>query len=206
MKEFKIRASACGKIMSNAKIKGELSATCKSYLMEWYADEDEPIRSKYIDKGLMVEDDLIDFMAWQLGIPKVSKNMMFRETEHMTGTCDVWANNLIVDVKAAWSKKTLDNVAIDGLNPDYYWQGQVYMHLYEVDEFIVFHGLMDTPSEVNFGIPVSYSYLPDDQRWVAYRLKRDRAVEQQIIDRVEQCREWLLKYDNNLLESLGKIH
>jgi len=206
MDEFKIRASACGKIMSNAKVKGELSATCKSYLQEWYSDDSEPIRSKYIDKGLMVEDELIDFMCWQLGVPKVTKNQLFRETEYMRGTCDVLTRNCVIDVKAAWSKKTLDNVAIDGLNPEYYWQGQVYMHLYEVDEFIVFHGLVDTPAEVNFGIPVSYSYLADDQRWIAYRLKRDKAVEQQIIDKVIQCREWLEKYDKSITESLGKTH
>ena len=60
---FKIRCSQIGKIMSNAKVKGELSQTCKTYLNEWFANDNEQIHSKYIDKGNAVENDLIDFKA-----------------------------------------------------------------------------------------------------------------------------------------------
>lgn len=209
-KLFKIRASQCGKIMGNAKAKGELSSTCKSYLEEWYSGDYEPIKSKYMDKGNWVENDLIDFMSWQLGLPGCSKNVLHVENEHMVGTADVifdkGGKRTIVDVKASWSLKTLQQTAIEGANPDYLWQGRVYMALFEADEFVLFHGLLDTPADVNYGIQVSYEHLPDEQRWVAWKIQRDLELEQQIVDKVVKCREWLYEYDALLVKNLGKIH
>ena len=111
---FRIRCSAIGKIMSNAKVKGELSQTCKTFLHEWYAKENEQIHSKYIDKGNQVEDELIDFMAEQLGFGMAEKNRVTLSDEFMQGTCDVDLPTCIVDVKASWNKKTLQQVVIDG--------------------------------------------------------------------------------------------
>jgi hypothetical protein len=48
--------------------------------------------------------------------------------------------------------------------------------------------------------------LPDNERWVAYQVQRDVTIEQQIIQRVIQCREWLEEYDKKMLATLGKIH
>lgn len=205
-KIFRIHCSQIGKIMSNAKTKGELSATCKTFLMEWYANDREQIHSKYIMKGNLVEIDLIDFMAEQIGLGMAEKNEVTVHNEWMVGTCDVITNHLIVDVKAAWSRKTLQQQAIEGMNPDYEWQGRGYMALYERPTFIVFHGLMNTPEEANYDGEVVYDDLPDNERWVAYQVQRDVTIEQQIIQRVIQCREWLEEYDKKMLATLGKIH
>jgi hypothetical protein len=80
------------------------------------------------------------------------------------------------------------------------------MALYERPTFIVFHGLMNTPEEANYDGEVVYDDLPDNERWVAYQVQRDVTIEQQIIQRVIQCREWLEEYDKKIVATLGKIH
>jgi hypothetical protein len=206
MKPFKIHCSQIGKIMSNGKKAGELSQTCKTFLMEWYAQDREEIHSKYITKGNMVEIDLIDFMAEQIGLGMAEKNELTLHNEWMVGTCDVVTNHLIVDVKAAWNRKTLQHQAVDGINSDYEWQGRGYMALYDRPTFIVFHGLMNTPEEANYDGEVIYDDMPANERWVAFSIQRDVTIEQQIINRVIECRKWLEDYHQKIIATLGKIH
>ena len=64
MKEFKIRCSAIGKIMTNARSKTEtLSKTTKTYLEEWSKEQiykrKKEVFSKYIDKGNAVDNYVI---------------------------------------------------------------------------------------------------------------------------------------------------
>ncbi len=203
--DFKIRCSAIGKIMSNAKTKGELSATCKTYLQEWYANDDEPIHSKYIDKGEMVEDDLIDFMAIQLGFGLAEKCRQGRSDEYFTGTCDVELDDTIVDVKAPFNKKTFLQNITEGINTDYEWQLIGYCHLYNKPKGILFYGLMDTPGDVNYGNEVTYSDMPMNERWIAYNIPANPEKVNLIIERVKECRNYLEKYDAIIKEKLGKL-
>jgi hypothetical protein len=203
--DFRIHCSQIGKIMSNAKNKGELSQTCKTFLHEWYTGEQEPIHSKYIDKGNWVEDDLIDFMAIQLGFGLAEKCKQSRSDEYIVGSCDVELPDTIVDVKASWNIKTLHSAITDGINPDYEWQGRGYMHLYGKSKFILFHGLMDTPAEINYDNEVSYSHIPDNERWVAYQVLHDQEKVDAIIERVKQCRIYLEGYDAIMKSKLGRV-
>ena len=203
-KIFKIRCSQIGKIMSNARKAGELSATCTSYLKDWYSGDYEEISSKYVNKGNMVENDCIDFMADVLGFGLAEKNELSMEDDYLTGTCDVVMPTLIVDVKSPWSKKTLQDSSLD-LNMDYYWQGQGYMHLYDKKEFILFYGLMDTPAAINYGSDIIYSTLPKDERWAAFRIQRNDEDIKSIIEKVDKCREWLNEYDVKLCKTIGKV-
>lgn len=184
--------------------KDVLTETCKTYLKEWYANENEEIHSKYIDKGNEVENDLIDFMAEQLGYGMASKNMEYASNEYMQGTCDVLPIDAVIDVKASWNKKTLHNTAIDGLLKDYEMQMQGYMELYNRDKAIVFHGLMNTPA-TDYTPEIIYEDLPANERWVAFEVKRDKDFIQQVNERVVLCREWLANYDKELKSKLGKI-
>jgi len=207
MKKFKIHCSQIGKIMGNAKVKGELSAGCKTFLKEWYADEKEQIWSKYLQKGNMVEGDCIDFMASVLGFGIASKNQYEPiEDEWFIGQCDVILSNLIVDVKSVWNRKTLQEAIIDPLDSDYEWQGRGYMHLYNKENFILFYGLLDTPAECNYDNEVIYSDMPEVERWVAYQVSHQEELIQQIIDKVERCREWLVEYDALVKSKRGRVN
>jgi hypothetical protein len=67
----------------------------------------------------------------------------------------------------------------------------------------LFYYLGDTPAAANYGVKVSYSHLEDFERWVSYEFKRDLDKEQEIIDKVEQCRQWLKNYDAEIQAKLG---
>jgi len=205
MQLFKIRCSAIGKIMTNAKAKGELSACCKTYLQEWYAGDNEPVFSKYFDKGNMVENDCIDLMATVLNKGLAIKNTESKEDEYFTGTCDVQFEDTIVDVKSCWNKKSLQAVC-QGLDKDYEYQLQGYCHLYDKAKAILFYGLLDTPEEVNYGIEVIYSDMPINERWVAYSFDRNDDIIQEIINKVIKCRKYLEEYDTFVKSKIGKLN
>jgi hypothetical protein len=154
----------------------------------------------------MVELDLIDFMAEQLNLGMAEKNTITMHNEYVVGTADVVTRDTIIDIKAAWSIKTLHDAVTSGINSDYEWQGRGYMMLWDKPKFVVFHGLLNTPEEANYGVEVSYDDIPAEHRWVAYKVQRDVTIEQQIIQRVIECREWLTKYDKLVQSSIGKIH
>jgi hypothetical protein len=204
-KEFKIRASQCWKIMSNAKVKGELSQTCKTYLHEYYANDNEQIHSKYMDKGNAVEHDLIDFMAEQLGYGMAEKCIESASNEFMQGSCDVITHDAIIDVKASWNKKTLHQQVIDGLDKDYELQLQGYMHLYNKQKATLFFGLMNTP-ETNYSEEIIYEDMPANERWIAYNIDYNPDVIKAIEDKVIQCRAYLAEYDSLIKNKLGKIN
>lgn len=203
--DFKIRASQCWKIMSNAKIKGELSQTCKTYLNEWFANDNEQINSKYINKGIEVEDDLIDFMAEQLGYGMASKCHESASNEFMQGTCDVLVNDAVIDVKASYNRNSLYQQAIEGLKDEYYWQLMVYMELYKKEKAIVFHGLLNTP-ETDWQPEIVYDDMPANERWIAFKFDYDIDKITAIKERVEQCRAYLIEYDKKIKSKLGKIN
>lgn len=203
--DFKIHCSQIGKIMSPSKKEGELSVTCKTFLHEWYSNDKEDVSTKYTNKGEMVEDDLIDFCAEQLGLGILEKNRIERSDEFFIGTCDVDTMDLIIDVKASWSCKTLHQQIIDGLDKNYEWQGRGYMHLFNKPKFILFHGLMDTPAEVNYGNEVTYSDMPAKERWVAYNVQHDPKLILSIQQQVKLCRIYLVKYNNLIRSMLGNV-
>ena len=202
--KFKIRPSQLGKIMTNSKTKGELSKTAQTYLMEWYADEHEEISSKYITKGLMQEDNAIDFMATTLNYGIAEKNVNIYSNEWCVGTPDVIIGDTVIDLKCAWSTKTLLDSATS-LNTDYEWQLRAYLWITGCTDAILFYALMDTPALANYGVEVIYENLPINQRWVAYKFKRDESKEELIKQKVLECREWLVNYDIEVKKKLGNI-
>lgn len=191
--------------MSNAKVKGELSQTCKTYLHEWYANDREEIYSKYMEKGINVEPELIDFMAVQLGFGMAEKNIVRLHDEFIEGECDVDLPNCIVDVKASWNRTTLHKQVIEGLDKDYEWQLIGYCHLYKKPKGILFYGLMNTP-ETNYSDEIVFEDMPNELRWLAYEVPASEEKVKAIIERVKQCREYLLEYDKLIKSKLGKLN
>jgi len=190
--------------LTHRHLNPELPTGCKTFLMEWYADDKEQIWSKYTDKGNYVEVDLIEFMAEQLGFGLADKNHEQLEDDYFIGTCDVVLPNTIVDVKAPWNIKTLQENCT-GIDFDYEWQGRGYMRLWKREKFILFYGLMNTPEEVA-GFEVNYDHLAPTSRWIAYQIDRNELLEQLVIERVKLCRKWLVEYDKLVQSKLGKIH
>ncbi len=182
----------------------ELPGTATTFLKEWYAGDREEIRSKYIDKGNMVEDDNIDLLARVTGYGIATKNTVTRSDEYMIGTCDVEFPDAIGETKAPWNNATLhDN--IEGISPEHEWQLRVYIRLWDKSRGILFYGLQDTP-EIDGREPVTFDHIPENERWIGYEIRRDQSKEQEMIDRVIMCRKWLEKHDRTVKAMLGKIH
>jgi hypothetical protein len=206
-KLFKARPSALGKIMSNAKVKGELSDTCKTYLVQWLTDDFDDVDTKYFRKGNIQEDRCIEFASEVLDLGLLKKNKITKENDFLIGCCDVddVITDTIVDTKCSFSLKTLQHSA-NKLDKDYEWQLRGYMSLYERNNAILFYGLLDTPAEANYGIKVIWEDLPIEERWVAYKFKRDLEIENKIKERVIQCRVWLEEYEKDTKKKLGIIN
>ena len=107
MKYFKARPSSLGKLMSKSKKPGELSQTCITYLKEWYAEDKEELSSKYLTKGILLENEAIEFASKVLyGGIKAYKNEDIYANEWLVGTPDVILENSIIDTKCSWNRKT----------------------------------------------------------------------------------------------------
>lgn len=183
----------------------ELPQTAKTFLHEWYASDYEQIYSKYTMKGEIVEDDLIDFAIAQLGYGIGEKNRVRLSDEYFTGECDVDLDGLVIDVKGVWNKTTLHQKAIEKLDPDYQLQLEIYCHLYRKPKGILFYGLMDTPPECNGGNEITYSDLPDNERWIGFTVPENPNRIAEVRTRVDLCRKYLSWYDGVVKSKLGKL-
>jgi len=127
----------------------ELSDTAKAFVRKiWlqikkgvYID----IKSKYLDKGLYAEEDAITLISEVDGVFYV-KNDERRSNANHSGECDVFKEfpnkKLIIDTKCSWSPETFMNAEPD---INYEWQGQIYLELWNADEFHLKYCLVDAP-------------------------------------------------------------
>ena len=148
MKQFKIRASACGQIMG---VKG-LGKTGESYVKQWVLEQiyqrKKLITTKYMQKGNEVEDNSLDFVAEQLGYGMLIKNNEYFENDFITGTPDAILKDLIIDVKNSWDFSTFPLLETQVPNADYYWQAQCYMALTGRKSYKLIYTLMNTPEHL----------------------------------------------------------
>ena len=210
MKEFKIRCSAIGKIMTNARSKTEtLSKTTKSFLEEWSKEQiynrRKEIFSKYLDKGNAVEVDSLNFIAKELDYNSLEQNEQSFENGFLTGTPDAILDDHIIDVKNSWDCFSFPLYFNSVPNKDYYWQAQGYMALTDIDRYKLIYTLMDTPEEliqreyfgdestdlVEFASKYKYSNIDSRYRIKVFEIYRNEEDIRKIYDRVEECRSYL---------------
>lgn len=150
---IKIRASALGLIMTEPKAKGEiLSAGAKTYLdniaQEYAYDFHAVISGKYMDKGIIVEDQSIELYN-SVFFTDYVKNSERRTNDWLTGECDIFVpGKKIIDIKSSWSLPTFPSVARMGRDKLYEWQGRAYMMLWDVDLFDIAYCMVNTPDEL----------------------------------------------------------
>lgn len=157
-----IRASAMGLIMTEPQAKadkdaGNLSKSAQTYLKRVYAEyrwgRVSDIRSKYTDKGTLVEPDSITLIS-RLDKKFYIKNEENLRNDFFSGTPDVFNGETIlnatklIDIKSSWSAETfLSNIG-ETIDKMYYAQGQVYMDLTGCSEYSVDYCLVDTPFHI----------------------------------------------------------
>lgn len=223
---LKIRCSAIGKIMANARSKSEvLSKTCKSYLEELALEEVYGIRkefsSRYTDKGNEVERESIDLAQDVLDMGFMYKNTEFYENDFLTGTPDVNTDTCLLDVKSSYDASTFPFFAEEIPNKDYMYQLQGYMALtgkrksilayclvntpYDIVEDEIRrahwkHHLIDESDELRAEVEAKhvFDHIPMEKRIKSFHVRYDKDIVKAIYDRVKECRVYYDQVINQL--------
>ena len=215
---LKIRCSALGKIMTNARSKSEiLSKTCKSYLQELAIEEMYGIKkefsSRYTDKGIEVERTSIDLVQDNCDFGFMYKNEEHFENDYLTGTPDVNTDNILLDVKSSYDATTFPWFEEEIPNKDYYYQLQGYMALCNKRKSVLAYCLVNTPFQIvedevrrahwkehlideseelraDVEARHNFDHIPPEKRIKTFEVRYDKEVVKAIYDRVKECREY----------------
>jgi len=192
MKPFKLRASSAGTLITNGK--GSLiSVGGKTYLKEWVISQlygvEKQIKSKYLDKGIMMEDQAIDFAVKMLSIDFALKNEKRFEDDYFTGEPDMILDDLIIDIKNSWDCFTFPLFESEIPNSDYFYQLQVYMHLTGKHKAKLVYILLDTPA-TNWDAGIMYQ-VPDELRIKTFDIEYDPTVIESLINKVIEARQYI---------------
>lgn len=206
---IKIRASSLGRIMTEPKSKEEiLSVGAKTYLTEiakeFVYGYHKVITGKEMEKGQIVEPDSIALYN-SVFFTNYTKNTERRENDWITGECDIFTGNKIIDIKSSWSIPTFPATILAGMDKDYEWQGRAYMMLWDVDEFEIAYCLVNTPDElIGYEDPELHyvDHINPALRVTVVPYRRDKALEEKIKIKVDAAR----KYLQELVEQINLEH
>jgi hypothetical protein len=215
---LKIRCSAIGKIMTNARSKSEvLSKTCKSYLKELAIEEMYGIKkefsSRYTDKGIAVERNSIDLIQLVSDYGFMYKNEEHFENDYLTGTPDVNTDNILLDVKSSYDASTFPWFEEEIPNKDYYYQLQGYMALCNKRKSVLAYCLVNTPYQIvedevrrahwkehlideneelraDVEARHNFDHIPPEKRIKTFEVRYDKEVIKAIYERIKECRKY----------------
>jgi hypothetical protein len=216
MKQFKIRASQLGTLMTNGRDRKSMGETSKSYVKEWYISEltgkVKKIKSKYLDRGNAMEEFAIERISKYYNEP-LQKNYVFLENDFFTGTFDCSTSTRVIDAKVPFDAFTFPFFEKE-LNSDYYAQMQVYMELTGLKKASVCYCLENGSNEqierLSWQIAkdlgkeepdiddweqaekkLNYDHLPDNLRIKVFEIEYDSEFIEIAKNRVLEAREYL---------------
>ena len=204
---MKWHPSSIGKLMTNGRGKNEVGATAKSYIKQvakenFYGYRSE-INNKYIQKGLMQEQDSIDLLN-TVRFEGYIKNDVRMVNEHMTGEADIITNDSIIDIKTSWSLDTFPVLAEDGYDALYEWQLRAYMMLYDRPKAELIYCMVTTSNELlneweNLDIH-RVDHIAPEKRITVLSFERNEDKEIEMLDRLKWATEYYDEY-YSLLEA-----
>jgi hypothetical protein len=147
------RASSIGNLMTESRTKGELlGKTAKTYIEKVFKENElgyiESISSKFLDKGIQMEDVAIQMASEVLNWDFVVKNTQRYNNSHITGEPDICTDTLLADIKCSWNLGTFPMFEDELTNKMYYWQMQSYMWLTGHEQAELVYVLANTPFEI----------------------------------------------------------
>ena len=202
------RASALSAIMTDGKGKDELSVGAKTYVTklakEMIYGYDERVTTKYMDKGLRVEDESIDLYN-AVHLTSHSKNMERKTNEWITGEADIVADDRIIDIKSSWCLTTFYVLADEGRSTGYEWQLRAYMMLWDKPRADIAYCLVSTPDDL-IGYESKQLHKVDhinrELRVTIVPYERDVALEDKIKIKVQAARV----YYDQVIQEISKQH
>ena len=211
---IKFRASSLGDIMTDAKEKDEPLSKGAKTVLEKMAKEfvygfNEVISGKYMEKGIIVEDESIALYN-SVFFTDYRKNTERKTNDWVTGECDIFTGDSIIDIKSSWSLATFPATAEAGLDKGYEWQLRAYMMLWDVDSAAIAYCMVNTPDEL-----IKYEqeelhfvdHINEALRVTIVPYERDIKLEEKIKSKVEAARKYLtervmtIKQQHSILEA-----
>lgn len=204
-----IRAHELGCIMTEPKSKTEaLSVGAKTHIKklarEYVYGFKDSVSSKYMEKGILVEDDSIALYNSVFKTDYV-KNTERKTNQWVTGECDVNAPDRIIDVKSSWSLSTFPCVSEDAVDKLYEWQGRAYMMLWNKDLFENAFCMVSTPEHLIKYEPIDQHIvdgIDEKMRVTVVQYERDLDIEENIKVKVTACQN----YFNEMLDKIANDH
>lgn len=176
-----------------SKSDGPLSVGAKTAIRKMAAQAifgvDFEISSKYIEKGLEVEDQSIALLNRVRGL-SLAKNTERRSNDYITGECDLFdaPRRRGHDLKSSWSLQTFPAFVEDCEDKIYEWQMRGYMMLWDADEWEVNYAMVDTPDRLIGFEPMQLhivSHIPEHMRLTTWVVKRDATKEALIAEKTK---------------------
>mgnify|MGYP003412625313 FL=1 len=216
MKQFKCRASAIGKILTNDRSGKAMGETAKSYAKEWLIAEitgkEKDIKSKYLSRGNDMEQSAIDRVAKYYNC-ELEKNEINLENEYFTGTFDAKTEIRVIDTKVPFDAFTFP-FFVSVVDSDYYGQLQIYMELTGLKKaslcYCLENGSPEQIERLSWQIAkeldkdepdiddweeaekrLSYDHLPDEMRIKVFEFEYDEAYIAKAKQRVIETREYI---------------
>lgn len=146
---YRFRCSQLGALMTDARSGKGLGETTMNYLRDVFIERTfgrrREIKSKYLDKGIQVEERSLDIYS-MFSMQYVEKNEARLSNDWIVGTPDVVAPDLI-DIKSSWDIWTFAKAKTEE-NKMYFWQLQGYMWLTGMRSAKLVYVLADTPEHI----------------------------------------------------------
>ena len=156
---------------------------------------DESISSKYLDKGIQVEDKSIALYN-SVFFESHAKNTERKTNDWITGECDIYTPSKVIDIKSPWSLATFPATAKAGADKMYEWQGRGYMMLWDVPSFEIAYCLVSTPDAlIGYDDPALHNveHITPTLRVTRVAYERDLALEEKIKVKVEAANAYMDK-------------
>ncbi len=186
-----------------------LSAGAKTYLKniakQYVYSYHKVVETKYMDKGLQLEDTAIAFLN-RMRFKSYTKNTERRENDILTGECDIYVPGVkTIDTKVSWSLDTFPALAEFAHDSLYHWQGISYMQLWDVPEHEVVHIMLDTPADmIKWEQPELHrvSHIDPRKRITSVTYERDMVLEAKLVAKCKVAQKYLM----NLVERIELEH
>jgi len=191
-----IRASALGEVMAPAKKAGELSAGAKTFVMKEFRRNlfgfREQVSTKEMEKGLFCEQAAIDLYN-TVFFTDCTKNTKRITNDHITGECDIFTGDTVIDLKCSWSMTSFPVFHRDAQDSGYEWQLRAYMMLLDCPKAVLAYCMVSTPEHlIRWEDPSIHAvdHIDPVKRVTRLFYERDAEKEQAIIERVQLCRDY----------------
>lgn len=105
------------------------------------------LNSPMVSKGLEVEKKSRDILSNVSGL-FLTPCEERKSNDWVTGKIDIDPVGVIVDIKSSWSWESYSNILESSTNDVYLRQGDCYMELWGINDFLLCHVLTDTPHKI----------------------------------------------------------